>query len=417
MLHQRAGVRATDEEFARRSGCASASSRRLAAGDAVPSSALAVVAAYFPLHSVPGVGRCWTRPGPTRSTSVLTQQVREPAEERRTARLHPGADADRERRVAPGAAAIRGKSVSALGEDRSPEDAAAVRSIPAQQFPAAAFRDLGKTELDMLIAGCGTGQHAIETAQRFAGARVLAIDLSLTSLAYAERKTRAARRPQHRICPGRHPQARLDRPQLRSHRVAGVLHHLADPFAGWRMLLSLLRPGGFMAVGLYSEIARGATSSRRAPSSPSAAIGRRRRHPALPAGSPRCGRALQERHDASGDFFSTSDCRDLLFHVQEHRLTIPGSPPSSPRTSSHFSASISITSRRSATARSSRRQDDDRSRLLGRLRARASRHLFRHVPILGAEEAMKRRGGHRLSGHKGGGERAARGATDPPQLA
>ena len=24
-----------------------------------------------------------------------------------------------------------------------------------------------------------------------------------------------------------------------------------------------------------------------------------------------------------GDFFSTSDCRDLLFHVQEHRLTIP----------------------------------------------------------------------------------------------
>jgi hypothetical protein len=23
------------------------------------------------------------------------------------------------------------------------------------------------------------------------------------------------------------------------------------------------------------------------------------------------------------DFFSTSDCRDLLFHVQEHRLTIP----------------------------------------------------------------------------------------------
>ena len=23
------------------------------------------------------------------------------------------------------------------------------------------------------------------------------------------------------------------------------------------------------------------------------------------------------------DFFSTSECRDLLFHVQEHRLTLP----------------------------------------------------------------------------------------------
>jgi len=36
----------------------------------------------------------------------------------------------------------------------------------------------------------------------------------------------------------------------------GVLHHLADPFLGWRTLLSRLRPGGFMALGLYSEIAR-----------------------------------------------------------------------------------------------------------------------------------------------------------------
>ena len=38
--------------------------------------------------------------------------------------------------------------------------------------------------------------------------------------------------------------------------ASGVLHHLADPWAGWRMLLSLLRPGGVMQVGLYSELAR-----------------------------------------------------------------------------------------------------------------------------------------------------------------
>ena len=36
----------------------------------------------------------------------------------------------------------------------------------------------------------------------------------------------------------------------------GVLHHLADPFAGWRILLSRLRPGGFMGLGFYSELAR-----------------------------------------------------------------------------------------------------------------------------------------------------------------
>src|SRR6202041_2397212 len=36
----------------------------------------------------------------------------------------------------------------------------------------------------------------------------------------------------------------------------GVLHHLADPFTGWRTLLSRLRPGGFMWLGFYSELAR-----------------------------------------------------------------------------------------------------------------------------------------------------------------
>ncbi len=38
--------------------------------------------------------------------------------------------------------------------------------------------------------------------------------------------------------------------------VSGVLHHMADPWQGWRVLLSLLRPGSTMQVGLYSELAR-----------------------------------------------------------------------------------------------------------------------------------------------------------------
>src|SRR4030095_9892868 len=39
-------------------------------------------------------------------------------------------------------------------------------------------------------------------------------------------------------------------------RGGGVLHHLDDPFAGWRVLLELLRPGGFMYLGLYSALGR-----------------------------------------------------------------------------------------------------------------------------------------------------------------
>ena len=53
---------------------------------------------------------------------------------------------------------------------------------------------------DILIAGCGTGQHSIGTATRFKDAKVLAIDLSLSSLAYAKRKTDELGIKNIRIC-------------------------------------------------------------------------------------------------------------------------------------------------------------------------------------------------------------------------
>jgi SAM-dependent methyltransferase len=42
---------------------------------------------------------------------------------------------------------------------------------------------------EILIAGCGTGQHAVTAGSRFKSSRVLAVDLSLSSLSYAKRKT------------------------------------------------------------------------------------------------------------------------------------------------------------------------------------------------------------------------------------
>ena len=44
---------------------------------------------------------------------------------------------------------------------------------------------------DILIAGCGTGQHSITTASRFKSSKVLAITLVFKNLAYAKRKTEA----------------------------------------------------------------------------------------------------------------------------------------------------------------------------------------------------------------------------------
>ena len=125
-------------------------------------------------------------------------------------------------------------------------------------FPTAAFTPLGKTEtLEILVAGCGTGRHAIGIAQKYQGARVLAVDLSLSSLCLRQAQDAGAARRAHRICASRHSQAR--------HRIgrsfdmidaSGVLHHMADPLEGWRILLALLRPGGLMYLGFYSELGR-----------------------------------------------------------------------------------------------------------------------------------------------------------------
>jgi SAM-dependent methyltransferase len=102
---------------------------------------------------------------------------------------------------------------------------------------------------------------------------------------------------------------------------AGVLHHLANPWAGLGVLASLLRPGGVMYVALYSEIARRDVVMARE-------FIARRRYGSSAEDIRACRRDLMT--DAAlktvaifNDFFTTSECRDLLFHVQEHHMTLP----------------------------------------------------------------------------------------------
>jgi SAM-dependent methyltransferase len=183
---------------------------------------------------------------------------------------------------------------------------------------------LGKADVDILIAGCGTGQDTVELAQRLPRARLLAVDLSLTSLAYAKRMAREAG------C------ANIDFAQADILKLAaverqfdvivagGVLHHLADPLTGWQVLLSRLRPGGLMRFGLYSALARRDVAAARA-------FVAERGYGRTAADIRRCRQDLMALADdaviknvvRSRDFFTLSGCRDLLFHVQEHHFTLP----------------------------------------------------------------------------------------------
>ena len=193
-----------------------------------------------------------------------------------------------------------------------------------QRFPLSGFKPFDETTgVDILVAGCGTGQHPIETAWRFRDGRILAVDLSLASLLYAKRKTQ-----EYSLTSIEYALAdileieSLDR-SFDVIESAGVLHHLANPFAGWQVLLSVLRPNGIMVVGLYSETARRHIAKIREiivkkGYLPTAIDIRQLRQDLVCLGQKKdLGNTI-----TSLDFYSTSACRDLLFHTQESRMTI-----------------------------------------------------------------------------------------------
>ena len=175
----------------------------------------------------------------------------------------------------------------------------------------------------ILIAGCGTGQQAIETATTLKDCHVLAIDLSLSSLAYAQRKT-----TEMGITNIEYMQADiLDLKKLgRQFDViesAGVLHHMDDPMAGWRVLTDCLKPGGLMKIGLYSELARRHIVTIR---NEIQASGLQSNIYDMKSYRNNISISSKDHHQHVrkwADFYSMSEFRDLLFHVQEYRFTIP----------------------------------------------------------------------------------------------
>lgn len=175
----------------------------------------------------------------------------------------------------------------------------------------------------ILVAGCGTGQHPIGTASRFKNCRVLAIDLSLSSLAYAKRKALELGIKNIEFM---HADI-LDLEKLNTQfdiiESSGVLHHMDNPMAGWKILKNCLKVGGLMNIGLYSELAREAHVLIR---NEKKAFGDTSNISGIKSFRSTIIRSQRKHHKEillHGDFYSLSNFRDLLMHVQEHRFTIP----------------------------------------------------------------------------------------------
>ncbi len=313
----------TDEEEARVRALYDAVDAALTSGAPLAGIAVAALACYLPLHTLTQADVLPERSWPDAVAAILAQQVEEPREERRLRSAIPV--------LTPIEDAVSLSVRQQYEENPYPrwvrtafEEPVTIDAHIHRVFPRAPYRDMEAREVEILVAGCGTGHHPITVARQFAGARVLAVDLSLTSLCYAQRKTRTLG-----LSNIEYGQADILRLGALGRdfdviEAVGVLHHLENPFAGWRMLLSLLRPGGLMHVGLYSRLGREDVRAARTfiaegGYAPSPEGIRRCRQDILMAVAGAPLRDVAKR----ADFFNTSACRDLIFHGQEHQSTLP----------------------------------------------------------------------------------------------
>jgi tetratricopeptide (TPR) repeat protein/2-polyprenyl-3-methyl-5-hydroxy-6-metoxy-1,4-benzoquinol methylase len=290
----------------------------------IPVSWLITVACYFPLHSLKNSEELLSKPYSAHVMAVLKQQIQEPLEEIRLRQFIPSiTEVDDKVSIVvqsqyeqnPYPRWIRLPLICAGNH---------LNTFISKKYPLSNYSPLADDRnLEVLVAGCGTGQHSIACSQLIKGAKILAVDLSIASLAYAKRKTL-----EMGIDSIEYAQADILKLTAVGRKFdliesVGVLHHLDKPFEGWEVLISMLNPNGLMRLGFYSKLARQDIARARD------VISQRRIEPSA-MGIRNYRHGLHELNDHQEleyarkgvDFYSMSACRDLIFHVQEHRMQL-----------------------------------------------------------------------------------------------
>jgi 2-polyprenyl-3-methyl-5-hydroxy-6-metoxy-1,4-benzoquinol methylase len=182
-----------------------------------------------------------------------------------------------------------------------------------------------KNPLQVLVAGCGTGRHAIRLARYFTPLQVSAVDLSSSALAWGKMQ---AERLGSEINWQQGDLLEIGQLGLSFDVIecSGVLHHMDNPLAGLKALTRVLKVGGLIKIALYSRTARQQISQLR-----------QQLHP-LPDNDQDLralrGDILRQQNLPqwqniliSPDFYSLSTCRDLLCHEQEWVFDIAAIEP------------------------------------------------------------------------------------------
>tara|TARA_Y100000590_G_C15696689_1_gene1005382 strand:- start:408 stop:2306 length:1899 start_codon:yes stop_codon:yes gene_type:complete len=175
----------------------------------------------------------------------------------------------------------------------------------------------------LLIAGCGTGSHIFVTKE-YLNSKIFAIDLSLTSLAYAKRKIIEAGIKDVEFLHADILELKNFNRKFDIIESIGTLHHMKNPEKGLTILTNLLKPHGFLKLGLYSTIAREHITQTKMQV-------KKNKYKSNVNDIKKFREMIKEKANNNffskilerNDFYSTSSVKDLIFHEQEHTFTIP----------------------------------------------------------------------------------------------
>ena len=179
-----------------------------------------------------------------------------------------------------------------------------------------------KDNINILIAGCGTGQEALYVSSLIKNCNITAIDISSASLSYAIRKSTeyGLNNISFYQCDI------LDVEKLNQKYdliiSSGVLHHMEKPLDGWKVLKKCLNQNGLMKIALYSKIGRRHLKPFQDKykdlkiKNLDSTI-RKFRKNIITSNNSNLNNLIR-----FSDFFNLSELRDLIFHVKEHQFTI-----------------------------------------------------------------------------------------------
>ena len=121
--------------------------------------------------------------------------------------------------------------------------------------PNSIIHKINNKQLNVLIAGCGTGQQIL-IRQLYKNAKFKAIDLSLPSLSYAKRKIDEVNIKNIELIQMDLLEVPLLKKKFDIIESIGVLVCIENPVLGLKKLLSVLHEDGLLKLGLYSELGR-----------------------------------------------------------------------------------------------------------------------------------------------------------------